>query len=256
MDWDLIKSEFLGLRALVKQMPTPPSERELQTHRVKMKLKSPSALKTQLDWDYRAYYGSTSTKDRLDRLKEDVDSGGAVQLPSHFDRVENCFVTIERSIAAEECSIQFILAWGYLNQLVGRFLELMEFAENQKKDFERNERAGAATHKIVQQYWHAHWVIANSDTDRKIAESELAALCADIWQGRLLPPAGYKAEWFKTLITGELGGDIPKSGNGEDATLKTTYGRTKPNELEDIVKSKDVDPALLPPLRRTEFRAP
>jgi hypothetical protein len=256
VDWDRIKREFAEFRTLLEQMPAPPSEQELQTHRVRTKLDFPSSLVAQLDRDYRAYYGSKTTEERLNRLKGEIDSGGTTQLPRALGNVENCFLTIEASIATEKCSTEFVLAWGYLNQLFGRFVELMQQADEERKDFERNEKAGASSDTIVQRYWHAHWIIANSGTERKAAEFELAALCADIWQGRLLAPPGYEAAWFYTLITDELGGAIPQRGRRDDAVLKTTYGRAKLSELEAITKNKGVAPEILPPPEARRLRDP
>lgn len=254
MDWQRIRTEFASIRNLLEEMPGPISEQELDSHRVSSGLGLPSTLAKQLDFDYRAYHGSVLTKERLSALKNEINCYDTQFLIGEKDA--DCFETIERSINSENCSTEFVLAWGHLNQLFGRFIELMQQADSEKTSFERNEKAGASRGSIVQRYWHAHWVIKNSGTDRKTAESELAELCADIWQGRLIAPPGYEAKWFETLISGELGEDVPRDGNSDGAILKTTYTRAKQSDLEAMARNPDVKPETLPPLERIDFRTP
>jgi hypothetical protein len=261
MDWDRIESEFKELRALLEEMPAPPSQRELETHRVRTKLRLPGSLPAQLDLNYRSYYGSATTKERLDQLKNDIETGGHPECFGGSSLLENCFVTIQESIATKQCSTDFVLAWGYLNQLFGRYAELMEQEDGERKDFERNERAGGSSDTIVHRYWHAHWVVANSKADfrdRREVEAELAELCADVWQGRLRPAPGFPSEWFEALIRPGFDKNerVPQKGNSDDVGLKSAYVRAKISDIQEMVGNESIPAGILPPLNRQGFVRP
>ena len=197
----------------------------------------------------------------MNKLKTDVESGGTSGQPAFLDdEFRNCFVVVSEAIDNETFSTEFVLAWGYLNKLFGRFAELMETSDSERGRFEQNIATGLSQSTIVQRYWHAHWVVANSKPDfrdRMEVEAGLAELCADVWQGRLRSPSEFPPEWFEALIKPDPkpkkgDGRVPQKGSS-DVVLRSPYVRAKYSDIESMVGNMRVPVEVLPPLNRRSF---
>jgi hypothetical protein len=126
--------------------------------------------------------------------------------------------------------------------------------------FDQNINSGLPNNTIVQRYWHAHWVKANSKSDfsdRKDVETGLAELCADVWQGRLRSPPGFTPTWFESLIRLDFDNvPVPEKGNSDDVVLKTPYVRAKNSDIEAMARNIHLPANVLPPLNRRSFVGP
>jgi hypothetical protein len=262
VDWSKISAEFKEIRALLITAPSPPSVEEIDAHKISLKRGIVSPLTRRFRWGFRSYFGSAEREDRLSQLAKEISSGGIPEnCPDFIVReFRNSFIVVEEAIEAKIVSTEFLLAWGYLNQLLGRYLELALLEGSDEKKFHQNMNAGLSQDATLQRYWHAHWIGTHARPDMKNRveiEYVLAKLCVDVWQGRLSPPAGFANDWFGSMIVSEDGcKPIPPAGYFGIADLKTPYKRATVSEIREKMKNRLISREMMPPLTIAEFNRP
>lgn len=245
--WAEIESQIDDIEGLLRDMPIVASVEELDAHEAMLKLGHSSVLAKKLAADKRAYFGSENTRKRLIQLEHDIRNGGSNVMMG----IGNCFSVLRECIATRRLSTEFILDWGYLNQLLGRYAELMERADVEQPQFNKYVNSGLSQTSILQRYWHAHWVTANTSNlvTREVAQDGLAKVCALVSLGRLRPPPNYTSDWFAKMLK-----ETPTDGFLAENYLATPYTRATPANIKFMINNSGIPVAVLPPLSRSEFK--
>jgi hypothetical protein len=167
------------------------------------------------------------------------------------------FVVIEEALKTKTISLDFMLAWGSLNSLLGRQLELLASEDDISKPFVAGVLSGGAQTVKLQRCWYARWVRQHDDAERLIKreqiQREIADLCLDIWRERRSPPANFASEWFEALICQENNDDVPQKGPVGNVDLRRSYQKIGWELLGALAEDTTVSDAMIPPLSLAAF---
>lgn len=262
IDWEVLKENFRFTKLLLRPFVLPTKD-EHEGHKALIGLgRGRDALVPKAyDWGDRDYPGSRARIDRILAFNEDLQTGGAV--PNSAFPVRSCFAVVSEAIERKQISTEFILAWGYLDMLAGRYVELL-VDDDARRDSWRQLKAGTSQDQTGQRCWYAHWMIAHGATtsSRNMIQDNLAELCAEIWRGER-ESAGFDPAWFKNMIMEEDDGEkprkgkprgrIPRKGRRRAAYLTTSLGQIPLTDLVVMTTHRFITKAMLPPLSEAAF---
>jgi hypothetical protein len=162
--------------------------------------------------------------------------------------LRSIFVVIEEAIALKRVSTKFLLAWGVLNSLSGRYLELDAQERDSVRLAEAGTKGGAAQSTQMQQHWYALWMVQNAKNNklaRERVQNEIAKLCCDLWQDKRTA-RGFEPGWFEKLIRQEVSDDdtknptkyrVPKTGKTRPVYLRTSFSKMGWSKIQRLARS-------------------
>jgi hypothetical protein len=270
IDWVKLKETYKALRDTLEPFGLP-TDAEIISYkrRILRGLPQNTGLALAFDWGARTYPGSKRRRNRIYEFNEDLRLGalhafqpklqsgkpGAKVVACNQEADLTCFEVIEKSIASQTVSTEFIFSWGFLYSLLWRQIELREQEEDAADIFDRGISSGVTQDTSLQRDWYACWIYKNTDgrKDRRAeVEFELAELCKEVWQRARHAPSGFPRKWFRQLIVLESGGEVPQDGTSEPLDLKTPYKRLGWKKL--VASARDVKAdAGIPPTTISSF---
>jgi hypothetical protein len=256
-DWEEIRHQLAELeKTLVPfRVPTPTDLKQYELS-VLTKGQIKSAWKARIDHGDWVYAREGDRREQLESLafRLGFPSDFGSELPNHLRPAPVNWDLIRGSIHAEQASSEFILAWGELNQLAGRYIELIYNSKHIEDQIEAGV-SGKRDGSLVQKYWFAYWIQANSKSllpkARASAESELAKVCLRIHERELKPHEPYPIKWFRSMLEEE---EVRPRVFEPGESLNTTYTRLTVKALKKLLADPMITSAVLPPLRAAEFQ--
>ena len=266
--WQQIKEELNWMFSEVIESTRLATKYELDAHRIAVVQGSrPSSIDAQIE---AGYIIPLTGPQRTAIAKEiQVAFGIADQesepVPPYLKASSEAPIRIvERSIQAQELSLDFVAAWGRLKYRYAQLADLVEGSSRALRDFEKGERGAEKADTTCQRYWYAHWLSSHDvfkqpqgearDQSRRVAEEELARLCWLIGSGKIQPVL-FPADWFSKMQTSLDDGVRSAFASTSNRKLKSTYTRLSYQELADYVANSLISASDLPPTDLSAFQS-